>query len=72
MKKTETQIGAIHAGFSYLLWGLLPIYWKLLDNVNAKEILANRVFWSFIFMVIILLITRKWGLFVQTFKGFAK
>lgn len=72
MNKTETQKGVIYAGFSYLLWGLLPIYWKLLDNVNAKEILASRVIWSFIFMVIILVLTKKWGLFVQTIKGFAK
>ncbi|MGG3466366.1 EamA family transporter RarD [Neobacillus pocheonensis] len=72
MKKTETQQGVIHAGFSYLLWGLLPIYWKFLDNVNAKEILANRVFWSFIFMVVVLIFTKKWGQFIQTFKGFAQ
>lgn len=72
MKKSETQQGIIYAGFSYLLWGLLPIYWKLLENVNAKEILANRVFWSFIFMVAVLILTKKWGLFIQTFKGFAQ
>jgi chloramphenicol-sensitive protein RarD len=71
MKKTETQLGTIQAGFSYLLWGLLPIYWKLLGDVNAREILANRVVWSFAFMVVILLITKKWGLFVHTFRGFA-
>jgi chloramphenicol-sensitive protein RarD len=71
MKKNEVQLGAIHAGFSYLLWGLLPIYWKLLGNVNAMEILANRVLWSFAFMMVILLITKKWGLFVRTFRGFA-
>src|SRR4051812_13897723 len=72
MKKTEVQKGAIYAGFSYFLWGLLPIYWKLLENVNAREILASRVLWSFIFMVIILLLTKRWGLFLQTIKGFAK
>ena len=72
MEKTETQKGVIHAGFSYFLWGLLPIYWKFLDHVNAKEILASRVLWSFIFMVFILLLTKKWGLFLQTIKGFAK
>ncbi|MCL6570178.1 MAG: EamA family transporter RarD [Bacillus sp. (in: Bacteria)] len=71
MKKNEMQLGAIHAGFSYLLWGLLPIYWKFLGGVNAMEILANRVVWSFAFMLIILLITKKWGLFVCTFRGFA-
>jgi chloramphenicol-sensitive protein RarD len=72
MKRTELQQGAIHAGFSYLLWGLLPIYWKFLDQVNAQEILANRVFWSFIFMLLVLIFTKKWGLFVQTFRGFAQ
>lgn len=71
-KNNEIRTGAIYAGFSYLLWGLLPIYWKLLENINATEILANRVFWSFFFMVIVLLITKKWGLFIHTIKGFTK
>ncbi|WP_462411307.1 EamA family transporter RarD [Neobacillus sp. Marseille-QA0830] len=72
MKKSETQLGAIYAGLSYFLWGLLPIYWKLLNKVGAMEILANRVFWSFVFMLLIVFLTRKWGLFIQTVKGFSK
>ncbi len=72
MKQTELKEGAIYAGFSYFIWGLLPIYWKFLDRVNAMEILANRIFWSFIFMMIILFFTKKWGLLVRTFKGFAQ
>jgi chloramphenicol-sensitive protein RarD len=72
MKKSETQMGAIHAAFSYLLWGLLPIYWKLLNTVDAGEILANRVFWSFVFMLAVLFLTRKLGLLVETLKGFAQ
>lgn len=72
MNKNETKMGVIHAGISYILWGLLPIYWKLLGDVNAKEILANRVFWSFIFMTVILLLTKKWSLFLLTIKGFAQ
>ena len=72
MKKTDTKKGALHAGFSYFLWGLLPIYWKFLDKVNAQEILTNRIFWSFVFMVVVLVITKKWSLFVTTLKGFAE
>lgn len=72
LNKSEIRTGAIHAGFSYVLWGLLPIYWKLLGNVGAEETLASRIFWSFVFMVIVLLMTKKWGLFRQTFKGFAQ
>ncbi|MCM3767183.1 EamA family transporter RarD [Neobacillus niacini] len=72
MKKNEVQLGTIHAAFSYLLWGLLPIYWKLLNTVEAKEILANRVFWSFVFMLLILVFSKKLGLLVETLKGFAQ
>ncbi|MEH7418340.1 EamA family transporter RarD [Neobacillus drentensis] len=72
MKNTDTNMGAIQAGFSYFLWGLLPIYWKFVEEVNAKEILANRIFWSFIFMVFVLVITKKWSLFVNTLKGFTQ
>ncbi|MEK4146994.1 EamA family transporter RarD [Robertmurraya sp. FSL W8-0741] len=69
MKENEVKVGVLQAAFSYLLWGLLPIYWKLLEHVNADEILANRVIWSFILMVLLLLVTKKWPLFVETLKG---
>jgi chloramphenicol-sensitive protein RarD len=31
---------------AFILWGVLPIYWKLLQQVPAQEILAHRIFWS--------------------------
>ncbi|MBS4191630.1 EamA family transporter RarD [Bacillus sp. FJAT-49705] len=70
MKKNEVQMGVFYAGFSYFIWGLLPIYWKLLHHVSADEILVNRIFWSFFFMVGVLLVTRKWGEFIHTLKNF--
>jgi chloramphenicol-sensitive protein RarD len=59
MKRSEYQIGVISAAWSYLIWGLLPIYWKLVDVVSSEEILANRVVWSFVFMVLLLAFTKK-------------
>jgi chloramphenicol-sensitive protein RarD len=59
MKRSEYQVGVISAAWSYLIWGLLPIYWKLVDIVSSEEILANRVVWSFVFMVMLLAITKK-------------
>ena len=38
---------------AYTLWGLFPLYWHLLNNVPAEEILAHRIFWSAIFMLIL-------------------
>jgi len=70
MNQSEVKKGAIYAGFSYFIWGLLPIYWKFIQHVSAEEILANRIIWSFFFMAAILLITKKWGLFKETIQGF--
>ncbi|WP_026583490.1 EamA family transporter RarD [Bacillus sp. J33] len=70
MKNNEVQMGALYAGVAYFLWGILPVYWKYLNHVNADEILANRVFWSFFFMLFILLATKKRESFVVTLKGF--
>lgn len=71
-KRTEQQAGVLYAAFSYILWGVLPVYWKLLHHVNADEILANRVFWSFFFIAAILVINKKWGLFTGTLRGLAQ
>jgi chloramphenicol-sensitive protein RarD len=59
MKRSENQIGIISAAWSYLIWGLLPIYWKFVDEVGSEEILAHRVVWSFVFMIILLTVTKK-------------
>jgi chloramphenicol-sensitive protein RarD len=52
--------GTLSALGAYFLWGLFPIYWKLLDHVDAGEILAHRMFWSFIFMLGLLAWGREW------------
>lgn len=71
-KRTEQQAGVLYAAFSYILWGFLPVYWKLLNHVTADEILANRVFWSFFFIAVILVLNKKWGLFIGTLRGLAQ
>lgn len=38
--------GILAAAFVYLLWGLLPIYWKALSAVPSQELMAHRVVWS--------------------------
>lgn len=49
--KGETAKGVVYAFAAYILWGILPLYWKQLERVPALEILAHRMFWSFIFLV---------------------
>ena len=44
----------------YFLWGILPVYWKWLVEVDSLVILGNRVVWSLAFSLLMLLILRQW------------
>lgn len=48
-RKRSEMLGFINAAAAFLLWGVLPLYWKLLQSVSSLEILANRIIWSFVF-----------------------
>jgi chloramphenicol-sensitive protein RarD len=49
---SDSNAGGLLAGISsYLIWGSLPIYWKALKHVPAREILAHRIFWAFLFLL---------------------
>lgn len=50
----------IWAAFSaYAFWGLLPIYWKLLQRIPASLVLCHRILWSFVFLFILLAFTGQ-------------
>lgn len=67
----QQKEGIIYAALSYFIWGLIPIYWKFVQHVSAGEILAHRVLWSFVFMVILLLVIQKWRGFLSFVKEIA-
>ncbi|MCG3085087.1 EamA family transporter RarD [Anoxybacillus sp. LAT_35] len=60
------KIGAIYALFAYVLWGILPLYWKMLQHIRAEEILSYRIVTSFLFMVALLFIQKSWSTFLRT------
>lgn len=46
----------IYAIIGYFLWGILPLYWNSIHDVDALQMLLHRVSWSFVFMLFINLI----------------
>jgi chloramphenicol-sensitive protein RarD len=45
---------------AFIMWGLFPLYWKLLQQVPALEVLSHRMTWSFVFVLLLLLARRRW------------
>ncbi|WP_439181487.1 EamA family transporter RarD [Carboxylicivirga taeanensis] len=60
MSTNQSQTtGYLYTFQAFFTWGLLPVYWKLLNHVPALEILAHRIFWSLIFVLLLLIWKKK-------------
>ena len=57
----DTHDGLFYAGAAFILWGLLPVYWKALEEVPALELLCNRIVWSLFFVAILLSCKKRWA-----------
>ena len=64
----KLNTGAVAATSSFVMWGLLPIYWKLLGSVPAYEILCHRMAWSLVVTACLLAIMGKLGGFLVLVK----
>lgn len=53
---------------AYVLWGILPVYWKALELVSPFEILSSRFMWSCVFVFLLIIFQKKMAAFCQGSK----
>lgn len=53
---------------AYVLWGILPVYWKALELVSPFEILSSRFMWSCVFVFLLIIFQKKCPLFTKEVK----
>jgi chloramphenicol-sensitive protein RarD len=56
---SDQRRGFLLGAAAYLLWGLFPLYWPLLEPAGALEILSHRVVWSVVTMLVLVLVLRR-------------
>ena len=61
--------GILHGIIAYMIWGFFPVFFKLIEEVPALQIVANRVIWSFLLLVILLSARRQWKTLLASIKG---
>ncbi|MEV2244693.1 EamA family transporter RarD [Streptomyces sp. NPDC049970] len=59
--KNEQRAGLLYGAGAYGMWGLVPLFWPLLQPSGAVEILAHRMVWSLGVVGIALLVLRRWA-----------
>lgn len=60
--------GLLYGGSAFVLWGLLPLYWKLVSALDPYQIFSHRVFWSLVFIVIIMSYRKELKSFISLLK----
>ena len=53
--------GSAAVFLSYVLWGVFPIYWKLLADVDSVYVLCCRIVFSLVVSLIVVPLSGKWG-----------
>jgi chloramphenicol-sensitive protein RarD len=51
--------GLLQGFFAYVMWGLLPLYWKALSSFSAEVILAHRILWALVLTAGLVLVLRQ-------------
>jgi len=59
--------GVLFGISAYVIWGLLPIYWRWLERASSYEILGHRAVWSLVFCLLFLAFQKQ---LISTFKLF--
>lgn len=58
-KSTQDPAGHLYTFLAFLMWGLLPFYWKWLDALPPVEILSHRVIWSGLLMGVLVAVRHR-------------
>ena len=64
----KEKLGLVYGVSAYVLWGMFPLYWPLLQPANPLEIVSHRAVWTMVFCVIVLYLTKALKSTLATFK----
>lgn len=56
----RSRQGVVYGVLSYGLWGLIPLYFKLVSHVAPEEVLAERVAWSCALLAVLITAVGRW------------
>ena len=59
MHSADYRRGLWYGIAAYGIWGLSPLYWKALDDVDSLQVLANRVVWAFPVLLLVVALRRR-------------
>jgi chloramphenicol-sensitive protein RarD len=65
---SQARIGFFAGMGAYLIWGVMPLYLRLLHGVPAQDVLAHRILWSVLVVVLLIAGLRGWDKVVAALR----
>ncbi len=56
----DSHLGLVYALSAFLLWGLAPVYFKLVEAASAFEVLSHRIVWSVVILAVVVSLKSGW------------
>lgn len=69
MDRKNYIAGLIYGASAFTMWGLLPLYWKMVNAITPYQIFAQRVVWSFFFIMFILFFRKRMPVLIAALKS---
>lgn len=67
--ESAARTGLIYGLTAYILWGIVPLYFKAIHVVPPSEVLAHRIVWSALFLLLILSFSSRLKPLVEAFRS---
>lgn len=55
----DTRKGILAALAAYLMWGVLPLYWKAVRSIPAWQVLCHRILWAALFLLLAIFLQKR-------------
>lgn len=55
----SSKAGLLHALIAYTIWGVMPLFFKQLEDINPFVVVAHRTVWSVLLLIIILALVKR-------------
>jgi len=66
---SEERRGFLSGLAAYALWGIFPLYFPLLEPASSIEVLAHRIIWSLLIVLLLLAVQHRMNRLRAVFVG---
>lgn len=66
--KQKKGAGTLFGALAFIIWGVAPLYWRLLSRFLPEVILSHRIIWCFVFLTVFMGITGRWRAWVTLIR----